>query len=264
MRLAFLGAGKMATAIAAGLVQNEVFPTDDLQATDISRDARRDFTDATGVVCKGDAETVLTNADAVILAVKPQVAEEAVLALKGLWDNKLCISIAAGLPLDKLCEWFEHQRAIRVMPNTPLMVGLGASVFCCAPQVTTDDRELVHRIFGTVGIAHEMTEDKMDAVTALSGSGPAYIFEMVQAMVDGAEAVGLPADKALELTVQTVLGAATMLKKRLGTPDDLRRAVTSPGGTTAAGLEILNRNDFRQLIAHVIRAARDRSVELGR
>lgn len=264
MKLAFLGAGKMATAIAAGLVQSEILPSDALQAADISAEAAEDFTRATGVACSPHADSALAGADIAVLAVKPQVAEQAVRELRGMWADKLCVSIAAGLTLDKLCDWFEHQRVVRVMPNTPLMVGLGASVFCCAPAVTEQDRSLVHRMFGTVGIAREMAENKMDAVTALSGSGPAYIFEMVQAMVDGAELVGLPPDTALELSIQTVLGAATMLDRRLGSPDDLRRAVTSPGGTTAAGLEVMAKNNFRGLVAQVIRAARDRSAELGR
>jgi pyrroline-5-carboxylate reductase len=176
----------------------------------------------------------------------------------------LLVSIAAGLPLSRLCSWFGHSRVIRTMPNTPLLVGYGATVFTCAEAVSDADREFVRRIFGALGTVHEMPETAMDAVTALSGSGPAYMFEMVQALVDAGAAVGLEAEAAFELVTQTMAGAAAMLKRGMGTPEELRIAVTSPGGTTAAGLGVLQAAGFRELLQQTVRAARDRSIELGR
>ncbi|MFA4944533.1 MAG: pyrroline-5-carboxylate reductase [Lentisphaeria bacterium] len=264
MKLLFVGAGKMATAIAGGLVQRQVLPAADLLAADVSPAARQAFTAATGVPCAAEAAPLAAGADAILLAVKPQVAAAAVEALAPAVRGRLVISICAGLGLAKLAGWFGHDRIVRVMPNTPLLVGLGASVFCCGAGVTAADRELVGRIFGTLGLVREQPEAKMDAVTALSGSGPAYVFEMVQGLVDAAVAAGLPAELALELTVQTVAGAAEMLRRRLGAPDELRNAVTSPGGTTAAGLAVFAQAGFRGLLKDVVAAAAARSAELGR
>jgi pyrroline-5-carboxylate reductase len=254
----------MATAIARGLVDNGVFTTAELAAVDVSAAARAAFTAATGVACGDDAAAAIEPADAVLLAVKPQVAAAAVAPVAGLCGGKLVISICAGLPVAKLAGWFSHERIIRVMPNTPVTVGRGAAVFYCGAGASAADRALAEQIFGAVGIVLEMDEAQLDGVTALSGSGPAYVFEMIQALIDGAVAIGLPPDAAFALTVQTVAGAAEMVQRGLGTPDELRVAVTSPGGTTAAGLAVLSAAGFRDLIAIVLRAARDRSVELGR
>lgn len=264
MKLMFIGAGKMATALSGGLIQNNVFAADAVMATDVSPEACRAFEARTGAATTDDNSDAVRSANTVVLAVKPQVAEAVMAPLKGLFAGKLFVSIAAGLALEQLCAWSGSDRVIRVMPNTPAMVGRGAAVFSCAAGVTDADRETATKIFGTVGVVCEMPEEKLDAVTGLSGSGPAYIFELVKAMVDGAKAVGLPPDDALDLTVQTVAGAAEMLRQKMGTPDELRDAVTSPGGTTAAGLQVLKDADFRDLIARVIQRATERSVELGK
>ena len=263
-KLALVGAGKMGTAIARGLIRNEVWPREGLAAADVSAPARSAFEAATGVVVAGSAEGVVSGADVVLVAVKPQVAAAAVPPLKEACRGALVVSIMAGVTLARLGDWLGGGRIVRVMPNTPLTVGKGASVFACGPDVSEADRETVRRIFGALGIVYEMGEEQLDAVTALSGSGPAYVFEMIQALADAAVAVGLPPDEALALTAQTVAGAAEMVQQGLGSPDELRIAVTSPGGTTAAGLAVLGAADFRGLIRDVLRAARDRSVELGK
>jgi len=194
----------------------------------------------------------------------PQVAAEVVRPLRDLCAGKLIVSIAAGIPLRRLCDWFGTDRVIRTMPNTPLMVGKGATVMTCAAGATPADRESVRRIFTSVGIVHELPEELIDAVTALSGSGPAYVFEMIQGLVDAGVAAGLPPAVALDLMAQTVAGAAEMVQRRLGTPDELRQAVTSPAGTTAAALKVAADRHFRQLLGDMFTAARRRSEELGR
>jgi pyrroline-5-carboxylate reductase len=264
MKLGFIGAGKMATAIAKGLLSENVFQADDLMAADIAEGARLAFHEQTGLACMEQAADIVGQADAILLAVKPQVAPAAVAAIAESCRGRLIISIAAGIPIAKLASWFGNRRIVRVMPNTPAMVGKGAAVFTCGPDVTEADRELTRKIFGAVGIAMEMSEDKLDAVTALSGSGPAYIFEMIQTLVDGAVELGLSPADALALTTQTVAGAAEMVARKMGTPDELRVAVTSPGGTTAAGLQVMADQGFRQTMAAVVKAACDRSAELGR
>jgi len=264
MKLAFIGAGKMATAIASGLADGNVLPAAEMAAADLSAGAREAFTAVTGVCCADSAGSIVGDAETILVAVKPQYAEQAVTPVAAQCRGKLIISIAAGIPLANLCSWFDTTRVIRVMPNTPMVVGKGATVFTCADGVSEADRELARTIFGALGVVFEMSEDKLDAVTALSGSGPAYIFEMIQALVDAAVAVELPADVALQLTAQTVAGAAEMVQRELGTPEELRIAVTSRGGTTEAGLAVMSSAGFRDLIKDVLRAARDRSVDLGR
>jgi len=263
-QLVFLGAGKMATAIAAGLIEQRIFAATELLAADRIDTARAAFTAATGVRCLADNADAVQGAEAVMLAIKPQDAPAALPPLAAPLAGKLLISIAAGLSLARLSAWVRTDRIIRVMPNTPAMVRQGAAVYACAPGATAADRALAQRIFSAVGIACEMPEAQLDAVTGVSGSGPAYVFEFVQAMVDGAVKAGLPADAALALVVQTVAGAAEMLRQQRGTPDELRQAVTSKGGTTAAGLQVLTDAHFRDLIANVIQRATERSRELGR
>lgn len=263
MTLAFIGAGKMATAIASGLVDHRVFAPEHILATDVADSACQAFAERTGASCGSDNTAMIAQADAIVLAVKPQVAAQVLAPLKGAFADKLFISIAAGLSIDSLATWTGASRIIRVMPNTPAMVATGASVFSCAPAVTDADRELARRIFGAIGVVREMPESKLDAVTGLSGSGPAYVFEFIQALVDGGVNAGLDADSAHELVVQTVAGAAEMLRQGMGTPDELRIAVTSPGGTTAAGLSVMAAADFREIMSRVVARATARSIELG-
>ena len=264
MNLVFIGAGKMATAIASGLAEAGELEIASMAAVDPVPEARAAFTQCTGVRCEVLPATVLPDAGVVLLAVKPQKAAAAVAPIAGLCVGKLIVSIAAGLPLSRLSDWFHTERVVRVMPNTPLMVGKGATVLAPGPGVADADRAFVRRIFGALGIVHELPEEAIDAVTALSGSGPAYVFELIQGLVDGAVALGLPAEVALSLTTQTVAGVAEMLQRGMGSPDELRTAVTSPGGTTAAGLGVLAAADFRLLLQDVVQAAAQRSIELGR
>ncbi len=264
MKLAFLGAGKMATAIAAGIVRKGILPAGDLCACDVSPEARAQFTARTGVACTDLDPAIYADADAILLAVKPQKAAEALAMLPKLKPDCLVVSIMAGVTLTRLAGWLGTEKLIRTMPNTPLMVGSGATGFACGAAATAEDAAFVRQVFGALGFVGEVPEESLNAVTALSGSGPAYVFEMIQALADAGVAVGLPADLALGLTVQTVAGAAEMLRQGLGTPDELRIAVTSPGGTTAAGLAVMADGEFRELMRRVVLAARDRGIELGK
>lgn len=263
MKIGFLGTGKMATAIARGLLQRKIVSATDIAGVDIAEEARAAFATATGVQAAATTEHLSQAADIIVIAVKPQVAKTAVKPLAGHCRDKLVISIAAGLHLRKLCDWLDSTRVIRVMPNTPAMVGRGASAFCCSNGVKPQDKEAVQCILDAVGTVIEVEEPLMDAVTAISGSGPAYVFEMISALADAGAACDLPREEALQLAIQTVAGAAEMLRCDMGSPEDLRDAVTSPGGTTEAGLGVLHKGQFRKLIADTVRAARDRSVELG-
>jgi pyrroline-5-carboxylate reductase len=264
MNIGFVGAGKMAAALAGGMVRKGVVAPARVRASDVSEEARQAFSAATGLRTTGDNRELVDWADTVILAVKPQVAGRVLEPLTGAFEHKLLVSIAAGLSIARLSAWTGTERIIRVMPNTPALVGKGAAVFAAGAAVLPADRDIAQRILGAVGMVLEMPESKLDAVTGVSGSGPAYVFEFVQAMIDGATAAGLEAEAARRLVLQTVSGAVEMLQRELGTPDELRTAVTSPGGTTAAGLAVLAGAGFRDLIAAVIAKATARSVELGK
>lgn len=264
MKMLFIGAGKMATALATGIVKNELLPVSDLLACDISATARQAFTAATGARCEAPSQALVTDADVLLLAVKPQLAAAVAAELMPIRPGALVISICAGIGINKLQQWFGTGNIIRVMPNTPLMVGKGASAYALGPDADAAAAALAGRILGSLGLARQVDEALLDAVTALSGSGPAYVFEMAKAMADAGQDAGLPAALSLDLTIQTIAGAAEMLARRLGTPDELRDAVTSPNGTTAAGLAVMAQHEFRAMMRDVVTAARKRSAELGR
>lgn len=262
-KLGFLGAGKMATALARGLIAQGVYTAGELLAVDVKEAARAQFTASTGVACVADPGELVRQSPVLLLAVKPQDTAALLSGFHGQLGEKLLISIAAGLAIARLSTWTGSARVVRVMPNTPAMVNLGASVFACGAAVTPADRALTQRLFSSVGIAMELPEDALDAVTGVSGSGPAYVFEFTQGLIDAAVAAGLPPAVAKALVIQTLAGAAEMLRQDLGTPDDLRNAVTSPGGTTAAGLKVLADAGFRPLLTQVVARATARSRELG-
>ena len=263
MQICFLGAGKIATAITCGLIRKGVFRSTEVVATDVSEEAAAAFTAATQCRCVLSAEEGIQGADAVVLSVKPQDSKALLTGLHGKFQGKLLISLAAGLHLDKLQKWTGTDRIIRVMPNTPATVDMAASVFCCAQGVSGVERELVVRMFNAIGYACEMDESKMDAVTALSGSGPGFIFAYIEAMVNAAVKLGIKRELAEYLCVHTISGSTEMLLRGLGTPEKLREAVTSKNGTTDAGLNSLTADDFSGTIARCLESAARRSYELG-
>ncbi|MEX0716428.1 MAG: pyrroline-5-carboxylate reductase, partial [Planctomycetaceae bacterium] len=204
-------------------------------------------------------------ADVIVLAVKPQHMAEALSQLAGhLHETQLVVSIAAGVPIATIAQSLgENVRIVRVMPNTPALVGAGASAFALGGAATADDAELAERLFATVGIAVRVPEDLLDAVTGLSGSGPAYVYQAIEALSDGGVRVGLPRDVATKLAAQTVLGAARMVLDTGEHPAALKDAVTSPGGTTIAGLHALEQGGLRKCLIDAVVAATARSRELG-
>lgn len=264
MNIVFIGAGKMATAIAGGIVRGKVFPYDNVYAYDVSEASRTAFKQSTGIECADSPNEIVPKADVIILAVKPQVAEAAVADLPQRKDNVLVVSICAGIGISKLRQWFATSRIVRVMPNTPLMVGMGASCYVMGTASDESGSAFVEKLLGTLGGVWCVHEDQMDAITALSGSGPAYFFEFIEAMKQAGMKLGLSEELALELAVQTMAGSTEMLKKKMGTPEELRIAVTSPGGTTAAALDVMNKAKFRQMVEDLMSAAATRSAELGK
>jgi pyrroline-5-carboxylate reductase len=261
-KLGFIGAGKMATAIAAGIVNQKALSSKEIIASSRSEESLKHFVEKCGAETSQSNAVVLKEASTVIIGVKPQMIE-GVCAELNIDDSTHVISIAAGVKMSSLMKWLKTDKITRVMPNTPLMVGLGASAYCCAPGVTDAEKQTVETLFGCAGIIKAVEENDIDAVTGVSGSGPAYVFEFIEAMALAGEKNGLNYETSLDLAVQTVTGAAKMVSAKMGTPDELRTAVTSPNGTTYAALQVMKAKNFRDLMGSAIDAAVERSIELG-
>ena len=260
----FIGTGKMATAIAAGMTAR-AFDASQISAFDISAESAENFSVATGVKVETKDITIpLEQADTVIVAVKPQNIEDALGANSDLLKNKLIISIAAGIKIDKLQKITTASRVIRVMPNTPALVGEAASAWSASKEVNEADITLIEEILGTIGTVCNVDENLIDAVTGVSGSGPAYVLEFIIGLTKGGIEAGLSRQTAGDLAAQTVFGTAKLLMESGKSPDVLRDEVTSPGGTTAEALKVLGEQDFRGTITDAVLAAKRRSIELGK
>lgn len=262
-KTAFIGAGKMATAIGKGLM-NAAGHQWKAAACDPSEKAREHFSGVTGIPCFTTIAEAVKDADVVLLAVKPQYAKEALEEAAPLLNGSLLISIAAGLPLEKLSAMAKTERVIRVMPNTPALAGEGMSCFAPGKAATAEDIACAEMILSSFGRCRQVPEKLMDAVTGLSGSGPAYVFEFIMALADGGVYEGLPRDIALELAAQTVYGSAKMVLSGTDSPAVLRDAVISPAGTTARGVAALDEGAFRSTVVKAVIAGAERSAELGK
>lgn len=255
----------MATALAQGFLSAGLTSPERLWASDVSEAALSAFSNATGGHVTTSNLRVVEAADVLILAVKPDQVEalqrETHAGVDG--DRHLVISIAAGLTLTRLETAMPRARLVRVMPNTPALVGAGASAFALGAHATRADAELVKRLLDSVGLAVEVKEKLLDAVTGLSGSGPAYAFLMLEALSDGAVAAGLPRDVATQLAAQTLLGAAKMVLRTGRHPGELKDMVCSPGGTTIEGIHEMERGGVRGALMSAVRASALRAKQLG-
>jgi pyrroline-5-carboxylate reductase len=265
LAIGFLGAGQMASALAAGWTRAGHLDAVRSLAADPFPAAREKFTHSTGVRAVASNREVAQACDVLILAVKPQVMSAVLAEVKpALAARHLVISIAAGVTLKSLAEALGPAvRTIRVMPNTPCLVGASASAYAAGPAATPDDLALAGQLFGSVGKAFALPEHLLDAVTGLSGSGPAFIYVLIEALADGGVRAGLPRDVSQALAAQTVFGSAKMVLETGQHPAALKDAVASPGGTTIAGLHALERGGFRAAIMDAVEAAARRSRELG-
>lgn len=263
--ISFLGAGQMASALAGGWTRAGLLDVARSHAADPYADARAKFEKATGIKTSEANRDVAAECDVLVLAVKPQVMPAVLAELKpALGAKHLVISIAAGVTLRTLADGLgDRVRLVRVMPNTPCLVGASASGYSPGATATADDVELVGSLFGSVGKAFRVAEPLLDAVTGLSGSGPAFVYTFIEALADGGVKCGLPRDVALALAAQTVLGGAKMVLETGQHPGMLKDAVASPGGTTITGLHALERAGFRAAAMDAVEAATQRSRELG-
>jgi pyrroline-5-carboxylate reductase len=279
MKLGFIGGGKMAAALIKGVLKSGICTPAEIAVSDVHAPTAEKLRGETGVMIAASTAEVVGASEVIVLAVKPGDALAAIQgatsqqmesSMRWAWqggggkETKLLISIVAGLSIASLEKAAgDKLRIIRVMPNTPALVLAGASGFATGTQATDADAEIAQKIFGGVGLAVRVKESLLDAVTGLSGSGPAYVYMIIEALADGGVLMGLPRDLALQLAAKTVAGAAEMVMQTGMHPAALRDQVASPGGTTIAGIEALEAGGLRAALIAAVRAASQRSVALG-
>lgn len=264
-KLAVIGAGAIGTALAKGVIAAGLFDPGDVTMSDVNRDTLELRTRQLGVNTTTDNAQAVRDADVILLAVKPNITPMALSQICGaLKGGQLVVSIAAGVKLHVIESRLpEGTAVIRAMPNTPSMVGAGATAFCRGKYVTDEHVAMGSKLFDSVGLSLEVQEKMLDAVTGLSGSGPAYVYIMIEALSDAGVRVGLTRDVATALSAQTVMGAARMVLESGEHPGELKDRVTSPGGTAIAGIDALERCGFRSSVIEAVKAATRRSEELG-
>lgn len=263
--LAFIGAGNMAEALIKGLLAAKTLSPRQLIATDVRPERRTELSAAYGIRTLADNAAAVQVAEIILLAVKPQQMTEVLGNLKSqITTHKLLISIAAGVTTARIeRELGGTPRVVRVMPNTPALVGAGAAGLCRGRHATDSDLATAETILQAVGITVRVAEDAMDAVTALSGSGPAYLFYLAETLIAAGVKVGLSPEIARQLAIQTVHGAGKLLAESSDAPEVLRQKVTSPGGTTEAALKVMTERQLADIIAAAVEAATKRGKELS-
>jgi pyrroline-5-carboxylate reductase len=262
-KIGVIGAGNMGTALIRGWLKAGLAQPTEIFLADVVTERVQGLHRELGLQA-ADNRQVAAQAEIVLLAVKPQVVPEVLAEIQPQLDaSRLVISIAAGIPLGFLAEMLPTARLMRVMPNTPTLVQAGMAAIAQGPRADAADLALTCRLFDAVGRSVVVDEKLMDAVTGLSGSGPAYVFLFLEALADGGVKMGLPRQTALLLAAQTILGAATLYLETQEHPGSLKDMVTSPGGTTIAGLHVLEQGGFRGLAMSAVETAAKRSLALA-
>lgn len=261
--IAFIGGGNMASAIIGGLLQQGT-PAARIQVVEPWAEQRAKLRAQFGITAEAAPGAALASAALVIWAVKPQTFREAALQAGPHTGQALHLSVAAGIRSDSMASWLATERIVRAMPNTPALVGQGMTALFARPAVTAAERQTVERVIQTTGEHLWLAqEEQLDAVTALSGSGPAYVFYFIEAMVQAGSEMGLSRAQAHQLAVQTFVGSSALAKASSEPPETLRERVTSKGGTTYAALTSLERDGVKQQFMRAMHAARQRAAELG-
>lgn len=266
MRITLIGGGVMGEAMLRGILDRGLARAGDIIASDISTERCSYLKEKYGIDTAPDNRSAVEKAELVILAVKPVTLPEVMRELNGhLQPSQLVLSIVAGARIDKICQGLDHNKVIRAMPNTPAQIGEGMTLWTATGEVSREDRQKAGSILGALG--KEMfskEENYIDMATAVSGSGPAYVFTVIESLIDGAVQIGLPHQMARELVLQTVSGAAHLAQESGKHAAELRNLVTSPGGTTAEGLFQLEQGGLRALMARAVIAGYEKAKALGR
>jgi pyrroline-5-carboxylate reductase len=266
VRIAIIGAGAMGEAIISGMLRQQVVTPDQIIAAEPGRERREELHARYHIDVTADNMRAASQGQVVIFAVKPQVIVDVLRPIQGtLTKATLCLSILAGTPISTFTSLLQHSAMVRAMPNTPAQIGAGMTVWTATPDVNEQQRNLARRVLASLGREHYVeNEHYLDMATAINGSGPAYIFLMLESMIDAAVHLGFARPIAEELVLQTMLGAVRYAQESGTHPALLRNAVTSPGGTTAAALSELERGGLRTVLSDAIWAAYHRSQELGK
>jgi pyrroline-5-carboxylate reductase len=265
MKIAFIGSGNMGEAMISAMLKQGVVAGNAIYACDIDQARISAIEGKYNITCTPDAVAAITDCDVIVLSIKPQVLADVMKNLRGkLQEGQLVISIVAGAKLNAIVRGLGHEEVVRVMPNTPAQVGEGMSVWTSAAAVTQEQKDKVKTILGAMGREIHFPDEKfIDMSTAISGSGPAYIFLVMEALIDAAVHIGLPRDVAGELVTQTVLGSSHLTRESGKHPAELKNSVTSPGGTTAEGLLVLEEGGVRAVITQAVIAAYEKAKLLG-
>ncbi len=267
-KLGLIGGGVMGEALLSRLMAEQIYQPQEVIVSEVQETRRRYLAETYGVQVTADNQAVARSTSAILLAIKPQIfAEVANLLTQTLTasgSKPLMISILAGVKLSQLESAFEQLPVIRAMPNTPATVGAGITALAMGSQAKDSDRQIARKLFQSVGEVVEVPETLMDAVTGLSGSGPAYVAMIVEALADGGVKSGLPRDIAMQLALATIKGTVELLQTTKMHPAELKDRVTSPGGTTIAGVAQLEKGGLRSALIEAVQAATARSLELGK
>jgi pyrroline-5-carboxylate reductase len=266
MKIAFIGGGTMGEAMLAALLEKKLCAPGDVCVSDVSQERLQTLKNKYGVAATASNREAVVGKDVIVLAVKPQTLPEVLADLKGsLKSTQLVLSIIAGKNLANLSQGLGHRRIVRAMPNTPARIGYGATGWTATTEVTAKQKESARAILGAMGKEIYFGDEKyLDMVTAVSGSGPAYCFLLAESLIEAAIKIGLSPEEAGELVAQTMLGSAHLLVQSGQPPAELRRNVTSRGGTTEAALKVFTDGGFTGLVAKAVRAAYERAKKLGK
>src|SRR4030066_1098774 len=264
--IGFIGSGNMAQAIIGGLLSQKIIKSKNIFSSEPSPQRRNQFSKEFSIKTFSGNVEVVKKSDVIILAVKPQIMEKVLKELKGnITSRHLIISIAAGIPIEFISKWLgDDLKIIRVMPNAPALVKEGISAISPGKNAGPEDLELAKEIFNAIGKTVSLEESYLNAVTGLSGSGPAYIFLIIESLIEGGVAAGLPWEISKELVLQTVAGSVSMIKATGKHPGELKDMVTSPGGTTIAGLKVLENKKLRYALIEAVEAAAKKATYLGK
>lgn len=266
MRITFIGSGVMGEAMLQGILDKGLAKANDIVASDISTERCSYIKERYGVHTTPNNRSAVEKAEFIILAIKPISLPEVMGELNGcLQTEQLVLSIVAGARVDRICQGLDHRKVIRAMPNMPAQIGEGITIWTATNEVGEVDRKKARSIIGALGIElFSKEENYIDMATAVSGSGPAYVFTVIESLIDGAVQIGLPHKIARELVLQTVSGATHLAQKSGKHPAELRNLITSPGGTTAQGLLQLEEGGLRALLARAIITSYEKAKALGR
>lgn len=264
--ICFIGAGKMASAIIKGLLNSKTFDKEHIIAVEVNENAAKKATEDFGIKTMTDAKEAVKQANIILIATKPFVVPDVLETIKDcITKDQLIISIAAGITFEKLEKSLgTDKKIIRVMPNTPALVECGMSAICKNKSAADEDLDIVKNIFSKIGKVISCQEKDIDAITGVSGSGPAFYYYIIDKIAKAGEKLGLDYKTALLLSSQTALGAAKMIQETGTSPEDLITAVTTPGGTTAEGNKVLNESNITDILFETVRKTAEKSAQMSK